>query len=316
MSAPDCVIAVSELRKTFQIGFARRRKLEALQGIDFDVARGEIFGFLGPNGAGKSTTIKLLAGLLFPSAGEVRVLGGAPADIEVRKRYGYLPETPSFPDYLTGREILGFLGSLVGLDRASARRRAGEMLERTGLSRAGDLQIRRYSKGMVQRLGIAQSLLHQPELVILDEPMSGLDPIGRREVKDIILELRKAGRTVFFSTHIIADVEEICDRVAILLRGKVARTGAVGELIGAGPRQYEIHASGVPPGFTGGVAHQRLPDHEVFLVNDEPGARALVERLWAAGSRIQSLNVRRYSLEDLFLSEVGKGPVGGQVTFD
>ena len=316
MSRSDSVVTVEGLRKTFRIGFGGRRKVDALQGIEFEVRRGHLFGFLGPNGAGKSTTIKMLAGLLFPTSGRISVLGGSPTDVAVRSRYGYLPENPAFHDHLTGREILTFMGALLGLEATRVRARTEAMLALTNLQGAADIQVRRYSKGMTQRLGIAQALLHDPELVILDEPMSGFDPVGRREVKDIILDLRSQGKTVFFSTHIIPDVEEICDEVTILVRGRVARSGAVKDLIGSGPRQFEIRATGVPPQFSHDGTRRSAGDQDIFLVNDEDTARGLVEGLWGAGAKVQALNVHRYSLENLFLTEVGKGAVGGVVSFD
>lgn len=315
----DSVIVARGLAKVFQIGFSGRKRVAALQGIDLRVRRGQVFGFLGPNGAGKSTTIKLLAALLRPTSGSLEVLGGSPFWAPVRGRYGYLPENPAFHDYLSGREVLHMMAGLLGLGAAEARRRTDELLDRVRLGRASEIHVRRYSKGMVQRLGIAQALLHDPELVILDEPMSGLDPIGRREVKEIVRELRARGRTVFFSTHIIPDVEEICDEVAILLSGKIVRSGAVKDLIEQGAREYEVVAVRIPQAFPVGEGDQlkeRSADRSVFVTKDEAAARALVQRLWAAGAQVHALTVRKHSLEDLFMSEVGKGPVGGQVTLD
>ncbi len=315
MSLPEPVVSVAGLHKTFRLGFLGRRRIEALKGVDFEVARGMIFGFLGPNGAGKSTTLKILTGLLAPSGGTAMLFGQVPDTQSVRRRYGYLPENPSFHENLTGREILRVMASLLGLDASTASRRTREVLSVAGLDRAADVQVRRYSKGMVQRLGIAQALLHDPELAILDEPMSGLDPVGRREVKELMLDLRARGRTVFFSTHIISDVEELCDQVVILVGGRVTRQGAVRDLIGQGPKQYEVVASGLPTQLP--VAPARvMGDRQAFLVPDEEAARRLIEQLWAAGARVHALSVRSYNLEELFLSEVGKGPVGAAVQLD
>lgn len=317
-TAASSAIQVRNLRKTFPLGFFSLRRLEALRGISLEVQTGQIFGFLGPNGAGKTTTIKTIAGLIFPTQGSVEILGSPPDRSDTRQRFGYLPENPSFHDHLTGREILRLSANLVDLDARHISRRIDAMLELTKLSNAGDIQTRRYSKGMAQRLGIAQALLHNPELVILDEPMSGLDPVGRRDVKELILNLRTQGRTVFFSTHIISDVEEICDQVAILIAGRVVREGRVEDLVGSGTREYEVVATGVPEA----MRAERAPAHVAangateYRVPDEAEARRLIEHLWASGARLLSLNVRKYGLEELFLSEVGQRPVGGRVQGD
>jgi ABC-2 type transport system ATP-binding protein len=316
MSSCQAAIEVEDLRKTFHLGFFGGRRIDALSGISLQVRPSQVFGFLGPNGAGKTTTIKTVAGLIFPSSGTVRVFGGAPSDVRGRARLGYLPENPAFHDHLTGREALRFLGALSGLSAAGASQRAKEVLELTGLTGAADVQVRRYSKGMAQRLGIAQALLHQPELVILDEPMSGLDPVGRREVKEVIRGLRAQGRTVFFSTHIIADVEEICDEVAILLGGRVVRSGQVEALMADSARQYKVVAVNVPANYRDFEPYHRTSERDVFLVPDEAKVRSLLESLWAAGARVHSVDVHRHSLEDLFLAEVRKGPMKGRVAFD
>jgi ABC-2 type transport system ATP-binding protein len=317
-TAASSAIRVRDLRKTFRLGFASHRRLEALRGISLEVQPGQVFGFLGPNGAGKTTTIKIIAGLIFPTKGSVEILGSLPNRAEARRRFGYLPENPSFHDHLTGRELLRLSAQLVDLDPRQTSRRIDAMLELTKLPNAGDIQTRRYSKGMAQRLGIAQALLHDPELVIFDEPMSGLDPVGRRDVKELILNLRAQGKTVFFSTHIISDVEEICDHVAILIAGKVVREGRVVDLIGSGAREYEVVATGVPDALRATRAPAHVADNGAmkFLVSDEAEARRLIESLWASGARLLSLNVRKYGLEELFLSEVGQRFVGGQVQGD
>ncbi len=298
--APDSLIVVNELRKSFKLGFARRRTFEALQGISLSVARGSATGFLGPNGAGKTTTIKILTGLIFPDSGSALVLGEQPDQPDIRRRIGYLPENPSFHDHLSGIEVLDFTCQLQGVPHQQRARRIGEVLEQVKLSHAGNMQVRRYSKGMVQRLGIAQALIHEPELLILDEPMSGLDPVGRREVRDLILELRKAGKTIFFSTHIIADVEDVCDRVSILVKGKVVRDGPVGELLGAQAGEMEIVATNVPDSFPGRTDHSasQMP---LFRAANRDEARQVVEKLWQAGAQVVSMNVRRYRLEDVFM---------------
>lgn len=300
-------IVVDDLRKVFRVGFAQNRQVEALRGVSFSVGRGVTFGFLGPNGAGKTTTIKTIIGLIFPTSGRVEVLGAPPDDAAVRRNVGYLPENPSFPDHLTGREVVELSCNLVQMPRARRQQRTAEVLELVKIAHAADLPVRRYSKGMTQRLGIAQALVHEPQLVILDEPMSGLDPIGRRDVKDLILRLRQAGNTVFFSTHIIADVEEICDEVAIVVGGRAVRFGRVVDLIGGEGREYEIIATGVPGDFPalGGQVNNGAVH---FPAPSEDAARQLIEQLWSRGARVMSLRTRRYGLETIFLEEVAKQP--------
>jgi ABC-2 type transport system ATP-binding protein len=217
------------LQKTF-VGGLLRRKVHALRGATFSVERGEIFGFVGPNGAGKTTCLRILMGLVFPTAGKAEVLGHAPGDVRAKRRVGFLPENPYFYEYLTARELLDFVGRLFGLDRSERARRAADLLERAGLAEAADRRLRSHSKGMLQRLGVAQALIGDPELLVLDEPMSGLDPIGRKDVRDLIAAQRERGRTVFFSTHILPDVVELCDRVAIIVRGEVRRVGPIDEM--------------------------------------------------------------------------------------
>src|SRR5437867_12877868 len=209
------------------------RKYWILRGLSLSIREGEIFGTIGTNGAGKTTTIKLALGLIFPDTGVVRLFGEDASKVESRRRVGFLPENPYLYDYLTGEEFLDFHARLFGLGAATRRRRVKDLLERVGLAHRGDRQLRHYSKGMLQRIGLAQALVNDPEVVILDEPMSGLDPIGRRDVRDIILRLKDEGKTIFFSTHILPDVEMICDRVGILVKGQLRAVGAVHELVGA-----------------------------------------------------------------------------------
>jgi ABC-2 type transport system ATP-binding protein len=289
----DVVVKADQLAKTFALGFLRR-KVRAVDGVSFEVRRNETFGFLGPNGAGKTTTLKMLMGLIYPTSGEAWVLGHRVPDVTAKRRLGFLPENPYFYDYLSGEELLDLMGRLFGLERAERRRRARALLERVGLSRAGDLQLRKYSKGMLQRLGIAQALVNEPELVVLDEPMSGLDPIGRKEVRDLIVELKREGRTVLFSTHILADAELICDRVCIVVGGRLRGAGSLDELLS--PRL--LHTEVV------------LEPHDLQRLGPEVDvARALSEAL-AAGKRVVSVTPRRESLEDLFVREVESGDTG------
>ena len=301
-------IEVRGLRKTFNVGFAGLKKVDALRGVDLTVAPGEIYGFLGPNGAGKSTTIKVLTRLILPSAGDALVFGEPLSKPSARSRVGYLPENPVFYEFLTGSELLHHYGALLGLSRAASRQRAGELLERMGLGRAGNLQIRRYSKGMVQRLGIAQALLGDPEVVILDEPVSGLDPIGRREIRELILELKGRGKTVFFSTHIIPDVELVCDRIGILIAGRIVREGPVGDLLDVGAAATEVVFAKLPleraaslfPDYT---ARPVGPSVSV-LVPKEASVDDVLRRGLDAGASVEAVQNQRRPMEDIFIEEI------------
>src|SRR3954453_22830506 len=223
-------IDVEELTKDYKVGFWRPRPYRALDRLTLRVEHGEIFGFLGPNGAGKTTTLKLLMQLIFPTSGRAEILGRPVGDVSVRRRIGYLPENPFFYDNLSAEELLTYFASLFGYRGADRRARVSRMLDEVGLGAERRFQLRKYSKGMLQRVGLAQALLNDPEVVFLDEPMSGLDPMGRREVRDIILRLRDRGTTVFFSSHILADAEAICSRVAIVSGGRLAAAGSIAEL--------------------------------------------------------------------------------------
>jgi ABC-2 type transport system ATP-binding protein len=226
----SAVIEVEGLRKTYRTPL-RRKKVEAVRGLSFAVEQGEIFGFLGPNGAGKTTTIRMLMGLIRPSGGHARIFGHAIPSRAARQRLGFLPESPYFYDYLTVAEVIDLAGRLFGIDRAERASRADRLIHLVGLDHARNTPLKKYSKGMLQRAGIAQALINDPDLVVFDEPMSGLDPIGRKEVRDIILTLREQGKTVFFSSHILGDVELVCDRVAIVVRGELHDLGAVDQLV-------------------------------------------------------------------------------------
>ena len=237
-------IKTEGLTKDYRTGFALK-KIRALENLNLEIEEKEIFGFLGPNGAGKTTTLKILTGLIYPSSGKAWLFDREISDISVKKDIGFLPEGPYFYDYLTGKEFLNFYGELFGIEKKRIKARADELLETVGLKDASKLQLRRYSKGMLQRIGIAQSLINDPKLVILDEPMSGLDPIGRKEVRDLILRLRDMGKTVFFSTHILSDVEMICDRVGVLVGGKLVASGYIDDLLKEETSSVEICASGL-----------------------------------------------------------------------
>ena len=293
----EAIVQAEHLQKTFALGFFRK-KVRAVDDVTFTVEKNEIFGFLGPNGAGKTTTLKMLMGLIFPSRGQARIFGRPITERAVKQRLGFLPENPYFYDYLSGEELLDLMGHLFGLGRGERKRRARALLDRVGLARAGTLALRKYSKGMLQRLGIAQALVNDPELVVLDEPMSGLDPIGRKEIRDLIVELKREGKTVLFSTHILSDVELICDRVAIVVGGRMRDVGPLKALLS--PRllhtEVVVEKEGV-------ATAQRLPP-------DADVDAALRDAL-AAGGKIVSVAPRKESLEDLFVREVDAADVGG-----
>ncbi len=294
-------IELDDLRKDFRLSMRLGRR-RALDGLSLSVRPGEIFGFLGPNGAGKTTSIKILVSLLRQDSGTATIFGAEPARGETRKQIGYLPESPTFYDHLTGREFLAFCGRLCGLRGAELRERSARLLEQVGLAHAADLQIRRYSKGMNQRVGIAQALLHDPELVILDEPMSGLDPIGRAEVRDLILDLKRRGKTVFFSTHIIPDVELICDRVGLINRGRMVAEGTVSELLDAGEaRSIEVVVENVSGAFEGGLASEvsSVGARKLYLVPSNEALGRFVSEVLQRRGKLVSVNPRREGLENL-----------------
>src|SRR5258705_861642 len=242
------IVEIENLSKDYDVGFWRKRKVRALDGLALSVEQGEIFGFLGANGAGKTTTLKLLMRLIFPTAGKARILGKDIQDIRMHQRIGYLPENPYFYDYLTAREFLDYCAEIFGFPAAERRKRAADLLARVKLDeKRWDTQLRKFSKGMLQRVGLAQSLINDPEIVFLDEPMSGLDPVGRREVRDLIASLRQDGKTVFMCSHILSDIEVLCDRVAILRRGRLAQVGPLDELRQRGDDRdrMEVIATGI-----------------------------------------------------------------------
>lgn len=298
-------VRIEKLAKVFRVGFWARRVV-AVQDLSLEVKRGEIFGLLGPNGAGKTTTIKVLMGFVRPSAGAAWVSGQEAGSLEARRRLGYLPEHPQLYEFLRGDEYLEFAGRLTGLSRADARRESARLLEQVGLAGRADRPVRRFSKGMVQRLGLAQALIGDPETVILDEPMSGLDPIGRKDVRDLILQLRKDGRTVLFSTHILSDVEAICDRVGIIVDGKLTDCGAPGDLVPAGAREVEMVVEGATPEVRAqleqlgaGLLERDRTLRAVFP--DEARAREGVQAALRGGAQLVSYTPHRRALEELFV---------------
>jgi len=305
-------IEINNLTKVYETGFWRKRKVRALDELSLNVEPGQIFGFLGANGAGKTTTLKLLMGLIFPTAGNARILGRDTSDVSMHARVGYLPENPYFYDYLTAREFVTYCGELFGLNRVNRESRAEELLTRVNLEKKSwDRQLRKLSKGMLQRVGLAQALVNDPEVVFLDEPMSGLDPVGRREVRDLIASLRTQGKTVFMCSHILSDIEVLCDNIAILKRGKLAHAGSLEELraresglieviaTGADVREMQSH---LPAGanVTATASGLRIE------VSDEREVDAVIAAIRSVNGKLVSVQPVRQSLEDLFFDEAGQ----------
>jgi ABC-2 type transport system ATP-binding protein len=309
-------IRTRELSKDYLVGFWRPRPYRALDRLSIDVAPGDVFGFLGPNGAGKTTTLKLLMQLVFPTSGEAEILGRPLGDVSIRRRIGYLPENPYFYDHLTAEELLDYYGRLFGQSAADRRQRVGKTLDRLGIGAERRLPLRKFSKGMLQRVGLAQALLNDPEVVFLDEPMSGLDPLGRRDVRALILELRDQGRTIFFSSHILSDAEALCTRVAIVAKGRLAASGTLTDLKEFAIQGWELVMAGVPP-----EALERVRSRarrvvtiggDRYAIDLPPDGRPeeLLRELTAAGATPVSLNPVRETLEDVFVrrvAEMGEG---------
>lgn len=299
------------LEKTYLAGFVRKRPKIALKPLTLTVPDGEVFGYLGPNGAGKTTTLKLLMGLIFPSGGSARILGGDWRDPEVRASIGFLPEQPYFYDYLTASELLDYYAQLSGVPARERRRRIGEVLARVGLPEAGHTQLRKFSKGMLQRVGIAQAIIHDPKLVFLDEPMSGLDPIGRREVRDLIQSLKDDGKTVFFSTHILADAEALCDRVAVLHKGELRGVGVMQDLLARFSGNVEIIWDGAAaiPALQALGCQCHLTGETIRAVLPQAQLDAATDAIRRAHGRLMSITPVRASLEDYFLEKLNDTPV-------
>ena len=322
----SAAISIDGLTKDYQVGFWRKRPYRALDGLSLEVQPGEIFGFLGPNGAGKTTTLKLLMQLIFPTSGRAEILGRPVGDVGARQRIGYLPENPYFYDYLTAEELLQYFANLFGYSRSEARTRAARLLDRVGIgAERRRQQLRKYSKGMIQRVGIAQTLLNDPEVIFLDEPMSGLDPLGRREVRSLILELRDQGRTVFFSSHILSDAEALCSRVAVVAGGRLAATGRLSDMLAFEIRGWELVIADLRPEVLERITGQLQKTTEISpqryaleLPLQVPPERMLAD-LTATGARLVSLNPIRDTLEDFFVrrvAEVGEGARASRKGFD
>ena len=299
-------IEIIDLEKSYLVGFWRKRPKLALRPLRLTIEEGEVFGFLGPNGAGKTTTLKLLMGLVFPTGGTARILGMDMDDPRVKSQIGFLPEQPYFYDHLSARELLNYYGQLSGMPARNRSARVEEMLKRVGLSDSAGVELRKFSKGMLQRVGLAQAVLHDPKLVFLDEPMSGLDPMGRREVRDLIHQLRSEGKTVFFSTHILSDAEALCDRVGVIQNGELRGVGAVAELTSQSQGKIEIifHSQKVPAGLTALGAEARVSGDMVNAVLPEAQQDAALDLLRRERIRLISLAPVRRSLEEYYLQKL------------
>jgi ABC-2 type transport system ATP-binding protein len=299
-------IEILDLEKSYLVGFWRKRPRLALRPLRLTIEEGEVFGFLGPNGAGKTTTLKLLTGLVFPTAGTARILGMEMDNPRVKSQIGFLPEQPYFYDHLNARELLNYYGQLSGMPAKGRSARVEHMLARVGLSDSAGMQLRKFSKGMLQRVGLAQAILHDPKLVFLDEPMSGLDPMGRREVRDLIQQLRHDGKTVFFSTHILSDAEALCDRVGVICQGELRGVGAVADLTSETQGKIEIifYAQRVPVGLTNLGAEASVSGDMVNAILAEDQQDAALEVLRRERLKLISLNPVRSSLEEYYVQKL------------
>ena len=299
-------IEILGLEKTYMVGFWRKRPKRALKPLHFSVEEGEIFGFLGPNGAGKTTTLKMLMGLVYPTSGSARILGRDWTDPEVKAQIGFLPEQPYFYDYLTAHELLDYYGQLSGVPGKDRKRLVEKMLTRVGLTDVHGVQLRKFSKGMLQRVGIAQAILHDPKIVFFDEPMSGLDPLGRREVRDLMEELKHEGKTVFFSTHILPDAEALCDRVAIIHKGELRGVGAIDELTSAVQGKVEVIWQGteIPASMRALGAECHVTGDRVRAILPEKQQDAAIDALRRERVRLIAITPLRTSLEAYFVEKL------------
>ncbi len=298
-------IRIRDLRKKFRLGFIPKTR-PVLKGITFSVREGEIFGYLGPNGAGKTTTIKCLLSLIRPDAGTIDIFGRSSLSPRSRETLGFLPENPYFYDYLTAREFLAFTADLFGLARRDKAERIARLLKLVGLERTADLPLRKYSRGMLQRAGLAQALINDPKLVILDEPLGGMDPLGRKEIRDIIVRFRDEGKTVFFTSHILQDIEMICDRVAIIVGGRIVREGALRDLVSEKVLFTEVTVSGIAAEAFGGLGESLSVqgDRVLLKVFEEAKVDEVLDLVRDRRGRLVSLSPRTETLEDIFVETV------------
>ena len=309
-------IRTEDLTKHYHVGFWRPRPYIALNALNLTVGQGEVFGFLGPNGAGKTTTLKLLMQLIYPTSGRAEILGRPVGDVGVRRRIGYLPENPYFYDYLTAEELLAYFAGLFGYAGADRSRRVSALLDEVGIGAERRFQLRKFSKGMLQRVGIAQALVNDPEVVFFDEPMSGLDPLGRREIRELILRLRDRGCTVFFSSHVLSDAETLCSRVAIVARGRLAAAGDLSELLAFQVRAWELvvanveHARLEPAMSAGDVTRVTSLGGQRFALEVPLSAdpTRVMATLGVHGAQLVSLNPVRETLEDFFVRQIAAAP--------
>ena len=305
-------LETTDLTKDYRLGFWRNRVKRALDGLNLRVEAGEVFGLLGPNGAGKTTTLKLIFRLIFPTSGTARIFGKPLDDLSVSARVSYLPENPAFYDHLTAQEFLNYAASLYGLPAVERRRRSGELIEQLGLAASRNVQLRKYSKGMIQRLGIAQVLINDPDLVFLDEPMSGLDPLGRREVREVILRLKERKKTVFFSTHILSDAETLCDRVAVLNHGRLEGCGELNAILRLGVTNTELVLEAPSAEVMAGLVPYassviRTGERVRLEIAEESEVERSLEIILRGHAKLISMNPVKRSLEDYFLQKVGVG---------
>jgi len=307
------VLEVRDVYKTYRIGFFRK-KVEAVRGVSFKIERGEMLGFVGPNGAGKTTTMKMILQLIFPSSGSINLFGVPTGNAPARARLGYLPENPYIYSYLKPLEFLDLCGRLVGLDGRDRRKRSIELTGRLGLSHALDRPVGKFSKGMMQRLGFCQALLHDPELLILDEPFSGLDPIGRKDIRDTLLEQRAAGKTLLMTSHVLSDVERLCDHVAIVQRGQLVASGKLNDLLKPEVRRVEIELDNVSPTLRDklkaeATSLRELHGHTFVVIEGDANVPSMLKLAFEEGAQVHAVIPHRETLEDLFVRKaVTDGP--------
>jgi ABC-2 type transport system ATP-binding protein len=319
---PLAAIRIDQLTKDYAVGFWRKRPYRALDALSLEIAPGEVFGYLGPNGAGKTTTLKLLMQLIFPTSGHADILGRPIGHVATRRRIGYLPENPYFYDYLTAEELLAYFARIFGYRGADVPKRVERVLDRVGLGAERRLQLRKFSKGMIQRVGIAQALINDPEVVFLDEPMSGLDPLGRRDVRNLILELRDQGRTVLFSSHILSDAEALCSRVGMVAGGRLAAVGRLSDILAFQIRGWELVVSNVSAEPLARLAPSPRRITEITQgrysveLPAEVAPEQVLTQLVASGAHLVSLNPVRDTLEDFFVRQVAEAGKGARAAFE